>query len=484
MTDTSPGPCRNHPRAAAGWSCEACQARLCPDCATVRRALSTEYLACGRCQGPIEPILLHRSSVPLTVRLRQAWRYPWSSSGLPFVLGLSAVLAVLRWALVETFLLLKWMPTVMWLGVFWGAFFSIVRSTARGERELDVPDYSDVYKDCVAPALRGLVATSVVWLPVALYLLGFKDWDVRGPVKDLSNNPAFYVTGGLPALDWEPVVTDPVLWLLLLAGFAYLPVVLLLAAAGTGVFQMLNPLTALRAAARLGKDYAITLGALALLCGVMALGHGVAAGFRWLHLALVSPFAAEFVTSIAPVLMAHVLGLLLYNRGDVLGYGEPRDYFLPVLGTAQPRAVAPAMREDPQPAAGAPAGAPPPQDGLHQALAQAVAAKDAAKALALYAGLQTPQDLKQVEAAQHFFVGQSAIARGEYALAVKALESAADVAPEAPLASRALVLQARVCAERLHDTERAQNLYRYILHRYPGTEASHFAQKHLRTTAG
>ncbi|SET53409.1 tetratricopeptide repeat protein [Stigmatella erecta] len=484
MSDTSPGPCRYHPRAAAGWSCDACQARLCPDCATVRRALSTEYLACGRCQGPIEPILLHRASVPLTVRLRQAWRYPWSPSGLPFLMGLSAVLAVLRWAMVETFLLLKWMPTVMWLGVFWGAFFSIIRSTARGEQVLDVPDYSDIYKDCVAPALRGLVATSVVWLPVALYLLGFKDWDVRGPVTDLSNNPAFYVTGGLPALDWAPVVRDPVLWLLLPVSFAYLPLVLLLAAAGTGVFQMLNPLTALRAAARLGKDYAITLGALALLCGVMALGHGVAAGFRWLQLTLISPLVAEFVTSIAPVLMAHVLGLLLYTRGDSLGYGEPRDYLMPVLGAVQPRAGVPALREDPPPAAETSAGEPPPGDGLLQALAQAVEAKDPEKALALYAGLQTPQLSKQVEAAQHFFVGQSALARGQYALAVQALESAADVAPEGPLASRALVLQARIYAERLHDGERAENIYRYILHRYPGTEASHFAQKHLpRPTA-
>jgi tetratricopeptide (TPR) repeat protein len=484
MTDTSPGPCHDHLRAAAGWFCGACQARLCPDCATVRRAMSTEYLACGRCQGPIEPLLLHRSSVPLTTRLRQSWRYPASSSALPFMLGLSAVLAVLRWAMVETFLLLKWLPTVMWLGVFWGAFFSVVRATARGEQTLDTPDYSDAYKDCVVPALRGLVATSGVWLPVALYLLCFSDLDVRGPVTDLSNQPAFYVTGGLPAFDWGPVVKDSVLWLLLLAGFAYLPLVLLLAATGTGVLQMLNPLTALRAAARLGKDYALTLGALALLCGVMALGHAVAAGFRGLHLAFVSPFAAELVTTLAPVLMAHVLGLLLYTRGDVLGYGEPRDYYLPVLGAVQPRAGVPPLREATTPAPEASPEATPPQDGLLQALAQAVEAKDAEKAVALYAGLQTPQVSKRVEPAQHFFVGQSAIARGQYALAVQALESAADVAPEGPLASRALVLQARVYAERLRDAERAENIYRYILHRYPGTEASHFAQKHLpRPTA-
>jgi tetratricopeptide (TPR) repeat protein len=483
MSITSPGPCRHHPRAAAGWSCEACQARLCPDCATVRRALSTEYLACGRCQGAIEPILIHRSSVPLAARLRQVWRYPWTQRGLAVLLGLSAVLALLRWAMVETFLLLKWLPTVLWLGAFWGSFFSIVRSTARGERELDAPDYSEVFQDCVAPAFRGLVATSVAWLPVAVYLLGIKDWDVRGPVTDLLNRPAFYVTGGLPALDWGPVVADPVLWLLLLGGLVSLPLVLLLAAAGTGVLQMLNPLTALRAAARLGKDYALTLGALALLCGAMALGHGVAAGLRWLHLALISPWAAEFVTCVPPVLMAHALGLLLYTRGDALGYGDSRDYLTPVLGPVQPRMAVPPMQKAP-PATEAPTGAAPSTEGMLQALAQAVEARDAGKALALYAGLQAPLLAKQVDAAQHFFIGQAAITQGQYALAVKALESVADVAPEGPLASRALVLQARVYAERLRDAGQAQNIYRYVLHRYPGTEAARFAQKHLpRPTA-
>ncbi|MDC0714965.1 hypothetical protein POL68_41335 [Stigmatella sp. ncwal1] len=479
MHDTSPGSCQSHPSAAAGWSCDACQARLCPECVIRRRAISTEYLSCALCQGRAEPILIHRASVPLAVRLRRAWRYPFSPSGIPVLLALSAILAVLRWAMVETFLLLKWMPAVLWLGVFWSSFFSIVRSTARGDPGLDVPDYSDIYQDCVAPALRGLVATSVVWLPAVIYLLFFKDWDVRGPVTELSNTPAFYVTGGQPTLAWDKVFSDLFLGLLILGGFAYLPLVLMLAATGNGLLQMLNPLTVFRAAVRLGKDYALVLGALALLCGVMVLGHRVAAGIRWLNLAFVCAWAAEFVTCIAPVLMAHVLGLLLYTRGDSLGYGDPRDYRVPALGLVPPGAPEPSPTENPTP----PAPAPPSNEPL-QALATAVEARDAQKALALYAGLQATPLSKQVTAEHHFFVGQSATARGEYTLAVQALESAADVAPEGPLASRALVLLARVYAERLQDSVRAESLYRYVLHRYPDTDAARFAQKHLpRPTA-
>ncbi|ADO71102.1 hypothetical protein [Stigmatella aurantiaca] len=472
MHDTSAGPCQRHPKVLAGWSCDNCQALLCPDCVTVRRAISTEYLSCGLCQGRAEPILLHRSSVPLAARLRQAWRYPFSQSGLPFLLALSAILAVLRWAVVETFLLLKWLPALLWLGVFWSAFFSIVRSTARGDRELDVPDYSDFFQDCVVPALRGLVATSVVWLPAVIYLLFFADWDVRGPAAKLSNTPAFYVTGGQPTLAWDKVARDPFLGLLLLGGFLYLPLVLMLAATGNGLLQMLNPLMVFRSAARLGKDYALLLGALALLLGVLVLGHQVAEGIRWLNLAFACAWVAEFVTCIAPVLMAHALGLLLYNRGDALGYGAPRDYLMPALGSVQPRAVAPTDAEAP------PEPAPPSNEPL-QALTAAVDARDVEKALALYSGLQASPLLKQATAAQHLFVGQSATARAQYPLAVKALESAADVAPDGPLASRALVLLARVHAERLQDAARAESIYRYVLHRYPHTEAARFAQKHL-----
>jgi TolA-binding protein len=57
------------------------------------------------------------------------------------------------------------------------------------------------------------------------------------------------------------------------------------------------------------------------------------------------------------------------------------------------------------------------------------------------------------------------------------------VAPDGPSASRALVLLARVYAERLQEPERAESIYRYVVHRYPGTEASRFAQAHLSPTS-
>jgi hypothetical protein len=485
LEETTLARCQRHPEATAGWSCDNCRAALCPDCVAVRRALSTEYLSCGLCNGRAVPLLVHRARTPLVTRLRQAWRYPFNASGMQVLIPLSALLALLRWLAETTFLLIKFLPALIGLGIFWGAFFSIIRSTARGAHEVETPDYSDFFADCVAPALRGLVGTALLWLPGLSYLLFIKEWDVRKPMEELLEAPAFYVTGGLPALDLSQVLGDPVLWLIVVIGAAWLPIVLLLSAAGQSAVRMLHPVVVLDTARLLGRDYLRTLGALAVLAVALVLVRLVAAGLLWLDLPLLSRWSAEFLTCLVPFIMAHVLGLLLYSRGDELGYGAPSDYLSPVLGDTRPRAEPPPLREAPVTAL-----AEPPADGAAaamtetlSALAQAVEARDTGKALALYPELREPRFLKQVEPAHHLYVGQAAAAQGQYALAVKALEAAADVAPDGPSASRALVLLARVYAERLQEPERAESIYRYVVHRYPGTEASRFAQAHLSPTS-
>ena len=484
LEKSSPTHCRRHAEALAGWSCDSCQAPLCPECVVVRRSLATEYLSCGLCEGRVLPLLVHRSSVPLAKRLQGFWRYPFTPTGLTVLLALSLLLAVLRWAAEATFLLLKFLPTMLGLGIFWGAFFHIIRSTARGERELDTPEYSDIFKDCITPALRGLVGTSLLWLPGLLYLRFIKPWDISKPMSELLASASFYVTGGLPALDWSQVLGDPVLWLIALAGAVWLPAVLLLAASGQSLLTMLNPLQVVSAVRRLGRDYWVTLEVFAGLTVALVLAKLLATGLLALELPLLSRWAAELVTCLVPFLMARVLGLLLYSRGDTLNYGTNQDYLEPVLGAAHPRLEPLDLRAPLAATAEPPATVPssPDTDTL-AALVQAVEANDPGKALSLYPELREPRILKEVDPAHHLFVGQAATAQGHYALAVKALEAAADVSPDGPVASRALVLLARVYAERLKDSERAQSIYRYVVHRYPGTDASRFAQARLSPTS-
>jgi TolA-binding protein len=56
------------------------------------------------------------------------------------------------------------------------------------------------------------------------------------------------------------------------------------------------------------------------------------------------------------------------------------------------------------------------------------------------------------------------------------------VAPDTPTAPRALVLMARVLGERLSEPGRASEVYRYVVHRYPDTDASRFAAARLPPT--
>ncbi|MBN1210006.1 MAG: hypothetical protein JXB05_34460 [Myxococcaceae bacterium] len=481
MNDSSAHPCKRHPSAPAGWSCQDCQASLCQDCVCVKRAQSAEYLTCALCGGVAARLMLHRARIPLARRLRSVWRFPFTSTGLPFVLALSTFLALAWWGAQATFLLLKFLPAMMYLGAFWAAFFAIVRASAAGARDLEAPDFHDLSTHVIAPALRGLAATAVLWLPLLLYWI--YRHDLLESLAPVTEDPRFYVDGTADAATApRNPLGDPVLWLILAAGFAYVPMVLILAASGSGMFRMLNPLYVIGGALRLGKDYGVAVGALGVLLIPYVLSKLLASWVLSLNLFLLSRVVAELLITLVPVMMAHVLGLLLYVRGDVVGYGMASDYLEPALPGAQPRAQ-PAPLHQPLPRATA---EPPPDDtptidGV-AALATAVAAQDATQALSLYPSLRDPRLSKQVAPEHHLFVGQSAATLGRYALAVQALEAAADVAPDGPIAPRALVLMARLYAERLQEPARADSIYRYVVHRYPNTDASRFAQAHLPPT--
>jgi tetratricopeptide (TPR) repeat protein len=255
---------------------------------------------------------------------------------------------------------------------------------------------------------------------------------------------------------------------------------LLLTGAGQQLTSILNPLLAARMARQLGRDYLLIAGALGVL-GVVHLGAlGLALGLRLLNLFIISRVLSEALSLVVPFTAAHVVGLLLYVRGDTLGYGAARDYLEPVLGDTGPRLAAPAMRDEALlPGAGSHEEGPAKGAGEQlSALAAAVEARDVPQALALYASLRQLPGVS-VPPAHHLFIGQAAAVEGNFPLAVQALERAADVAPDEPTAPRALVLLARVLGERMHDVARAEEVYRYVLHRYPDTSAAAYARERV-----
>jgi hypothetical protein len=399
---------------------------------------------------------------------------------MAMAVGLGFVLSVLGIFTDFSFILARLFPATLSAGVFWGSLFAIVRASARGEKDVPIPDFSEFFRDWLAPALRGFVASSVMWLPLVSYLVLSGGWDVFQQLDRLVMDPMFYLTGKFPSVPGETLLRDPVAWVLGLACFAYLPMALMLAATGASVPTLLNPVTAVRGLLRFGRDYAVAMGALLVLGLVFLVVQLITSGIRSVPLPLFARWLAESLECLVPFIMAHVLGLLVYTRGDVLGYGAPSDYLTPVLPDAAPRTSLRA-EDAVSPVATIAASAEPPAEDPVRALARAVEGRDVARALALYLALNG-MPRATIAPALHLFVGQASAAQGDYALAVRALEAAADVAPEDPLAPRALVLLARVLGERMRDAARAEDVYRYIVDRYPDTDASRFAQARLPPT--
>lgn len=475
----SPAPyCQQHPRAPAGWRCQACGAALCPDCAVGRRAQTVELVACGLCGDAAHPILTHRGREPLARRLTGAWRYVFTASGLQVLTAVSLVLAALGWLLETTIPFLKVLPLALYGSMFWATFFTLVRDSSRGDTELETPEFTDFFNDGILPGIRGLTAFAAVWMPAILYTAflrpGHTGWLGLGVILTGENVP-------------PELLRDPVLWALLLLGVVWQPQALLVTAAGMPPSAIYNVPAVVRMVRALGRDYLLTVGVLVLLGVLHLVAHGLAHGLRLLDVVFISRVLAEAVTLVVPFTAAHVLGLLLFVRGDSLGYGLTRDYWVPILGETKPSLVAQPLRDD-APLPALPEGAPSyteVKDAARQAmseqlsaLASAVEARDVPQAMALYTTLREQPRVK-VPPAHHLFVGQAAAVEGNFPLAVQALESAADVAPDDPTAPRALVLLARVLGERMLETGRAEEVYRYVLHRYPESSAARFARERV-----
>ncbi|MBZ4371021.1 tol-pal system YbgF family protein [Corallococcus sp. AS-1-6] len=475
MAPSLPAPpsCAGHPGAAAGWRCEHCEALLCPACVETRRAGTVEYTVCVRCQGTANVLLRHRSHRSLAARLPGALRFPFTAPGLQALAAVVIVLTVLRMAVVGI-VVIAVLPLTLALGVFWAAFFALVRSAARGDAEPEGPGFTDLVRDNLVPGLMGLCVSGGVFLPALVRAWGLLE--SASPDEVLKR-----VTHPVDTLSAPVFWADPLFWGLAVLGLLWLPWALLVAAMSRSVFAALNPLRALACIRAVGRDARVVTAVFLLLALLQGGLHQVAEAVLGLPIVIVPRLIAEALTCLVPFAAANVLGLVLFVHGDALGYLPARDHLEPTLGDTAPQRGPVALRESQaEPEAPAPDAA-----GVEAQVAElgaAVEARDVAKALALYGALHVLPRLKLLPS-HHLFIGQAAAVEGDFPLSVKALEAAADTAPEEPTAPRALVLLARVQGEKLGNTVRAEELYRYIVHRYPDTDAARFAHARLPPAA-
>jgi hypothetical protein len=411
------------------------------------------------------PLRLHRSHRSYGSRLVDSWRFLTRPSTWISLAALGLFTTAVTW-------LGGGLGAALGAGATWAYLFYAFMCAARGV-EMDVPDFSSV-SDITTPLVRGIVSSLFIWVPAVLYLVfsrGLGDGESLGPVY-----------------------TDPIFLLILGWCLFYGPIAFMVAATNTSFLTLLNPVAMVSWALKLGADYALALGAMAVclaIDGVLGLLMGQ---LRETGVPVLSGLLPQTLSLVMPFLMAHQLGLLLYVRGDKVGYGMEDDYYERVMPDARPEGQVPVRSRGK--VVSSPAGSPTAQpaepvsaapetsapvaaavDSLKQ-VADAITARDVAGAMSAYRELVSAQ-LSALQPEQHLFVARAAASGGDFPLAAKAFETAADVAPNAPTAPQALVLLARLCGERMGDPRRAQSVYRYIVHRYPNTDASRFAAQRL-----
>jgi hypothetical protein len=425
----------------------------------------------------VEPITIHRAERrPFPARIPETLWWPLGRSGILSILGLGAVLWLLRKGGLP--------GLVLGAGVWWGFVFNVIRLGASGEDELGPPDFSDVFSDVVSPAIRGVVATAVIWVPAVAYLA-----------------TAVLAAGATPG----EALRDPVVWLLAGLGVAYGPAAILVAAAGGSFLSLFNPLVGVAVIVRLGRDYwlaAVSVGA--LLLADLAVEVVVQLAAAALRVPFVSAWLAESAGCFLPIVAARILGVLLHVRGDALGYGVSASYLEPALGPgAVPRGAEPVLATETAPdepvraidlGEPAPAPAPAPRAPAATAAARiaaaaaaapaepagaigaALAANDRPRAAALFAAYRGPD--AALPARTLFEVARAAADAGQHALSARALH-AAGTGADAAVAPNALLVLARVYERRLARPAEAQQVLSYLVARWPDSDAARSARESL-----
>jgi hypothetical protein len=377
-------------------------------------------------------------------------------------------------------------------GVWWAFIFHIIRRGAVGDDEIEPPDFSDVFSDVVAPALRGLLAAALLWIPAGAYAV-----------------MVLRASGSL-----ADVGKDPFLWLFVAAGLAYGPAAILVASCGGGFLRLFNPAIGIIAIARLGRDYWVAALAVGALLGLnLAVGR-VATLVASTQVPVLSGWAAQSMTSLLPMIAARILGLLLFVRGDSVGMGDPDHYREPVLGAARPRGAEPVLETAPvseAPAAQEPielddspapnlSGPTAPEGGLTEAapaaplptrttavadpvraIADALAASDGTRATALFASYRGPD--RALAPRTLFNLARAAAEAGDHALSARALR-AAGTGSDASVAPHALLVLSRVLERRLARPADARRVLEHLLARWPESDAARQARAALDIPPG
>jgi hypothetical protein len=178
---------------------------------------------------------------------------------------------------------------------------------------LPIASLSDGPEDIFKPAFRGVAVTGWLWIPAALYL----------------ERRHGFLSGEAGILE---VARDPWVWILPLLGLPSLPIATMAAATDVDLTDLFNPLYLGGAVRRIGRDYWYTVRLVGATCLVGSLAILAMAWINEESLTLMA--LRQFGLMYVCFVCSRLLGGLLYLHGYAIGWGDERDYAVPVLAPA------------------------------------------------------------------------------------------------------------------------------------------------------
>jgi hypothetical protein len=271
---------------------------------------------------------------------------PVRSADVGMLIGLGAVMAILQLVCKGTlvarlFVVGAGLVLFIEMLLFWGYCFAIVCSERRGDRAVERPDFTDLGKT-LSGGLSGTLAT----LPLlALANLG-QHYSLPSGVGD-REVPFYLVTSFV----WTPLDTSyftglgarlaaagPLWWLVWALYLALLPMVLL--GCSEGGLAGLNPLSAVRRIAAVGRDYATSAIAV-LLLGALAIGLQDPLAASLTRLPFLGAWLAACLTVYLYFVASALLGDFAHIHGEALGLGTAEEFSDPALPGVEPRGAPP-----------------------------------------------------------------------------------------------------------------------------------------------
>jgi tetratricopeptide (TPR) repeat protein len=274
--------CKYHPLIPTSFHCGVCEQSTCATCVDDISAHGEPH--CIRCGGYLESAANSDNVAPFWRRIEEAFKYPVNTEALMMIIGVSVVMAVV------SSLPFGGLTILIITLALYGAMlnYSFMAMTTSSEGDFEPPTAVDALVGGL-----GLSFKMILMIILMVVLLFFTAVQLGQLAANLL---AILFVVGLPAI---------------LITFAH----------SGSILQALNPLMFVTLMFRVGFPYLVLLGFVMVMSSSVALISSIIGN----DFAAVSAVFQSIVTNYYTVVMFHLMGYMLYQYQDRLGFSSTND---------------------------------------------------------------------------------------------------------------------------------------------------------------